>query len=67
MREQLARQLWFWRGQDTEPDFDKTFEGPTHTVKDWNELLIPEERDMWLERADKVITVMRNHHEATWK
>lgn len=58
MRDQLARQLWFWHGRDTEgEEHVKTFTGPTYTEEDWQELLIPEERDTWLRRADRVIEI----------
>ena len=59
MREELARQLWFWYSRDAEgEEHVKTFAGSTYTKRDWMELLIPEERDMWLDRADRIIVLL---------
>lgn len=60
MRHELARQLWFWHSQDTEgTEFATTFAGmTTFSAKDWNELLIDEEREMWLSRADRVLKMV---------
>ena len=58
MREQLARQLWFWQSREVEgEEHVKTFPGSTYTESDWMDLLIQSERDMWLERADRVIAL----------
>jgi hypothetical protein len=60
-REELARQLWFWYSRDTEGDEHiQTFHGSTYTRRDWMELLNPEERDMWLDRADRVIVLLKS-------
>lgn len=59
MRAELARQLWFWQSRDVEgEEHVKTFAGSTYTERDWEELLISEEQDMWLDRADRVIALL---------
>jgi hypothetical protein len=59
VREEIARQLWFWHSRDAEgEEHVKTFPDSTYTKLDWMELLIPEERDMWLDRADRVIALL---------
>jgi hypothetical protein len=62
VREEIARQLWFWHSRDAEgEEHVKTFPDSTYTKLDWMELLIPEERDMWLDRADRVIALTKPH------
>jgi DNA-binding transcriptional regulator/RsmH inhibitor MraZ len=59
MREELARQLWFWHSRDVEgEEHVKTFAGSTYTERDWMELLTPEEQAVWLDRADRVIGLL---------
>lgn len=60
VREELARQLSFWHGRDTEgAEHVKAFVGSTYTEQDWQELLIHKERDMWLDRADRIIALLK--------